>query len=96
MKCLFLRVWKPTFLPDLDGARGLYSLPIFVPLSRHVLHRELANKHRVLILLDVQVLWALQDHQVTLCKEKTHKGMWRVEMSSSSRYQSKTQAKGTI
>ncbi|TNN61902.1 hypothetical protein EYF80_027918 [Liparis tanakae] len=39
-------------------------------------------------ILMVLVLRALQDHQVPLCKEKMHKGVWRVEMSSSKRYQS--------
>ena len=65
-------ILKLTFLPDLDGAGGLYPLPVFVPLSGHVLHGDLTNKHGVLIFLDVQVLQGPQDLQLTLCREEEH------------------------
>lgn len=57
-----------TFLADLDGAGGMYLLPVFVPFPQHILHRDLTDEHCILILLDVQVLQALQDQQLTLCR----------------------------
>lgn len=57
-----------TFLSDLDGAGWPDLLPVPVPLPRHVLHRELADKHGVLVLLDVHVLKGLHDQQLTLCR----------------------------
>lgn len=58
-----------TFLTDFDGAGGLYPLAIFIPLSRYVLHRQLTNEDCVLILLDVQVVEALRDQQLSLCRD---------------------------
>lgn len=77
--CAFVTL-KPTFLPDLDGAGGLYSLPIFVPFPGHILHRELTNKHGVLVFLDAQVLRGLEDQQLTLCKNNKHEGLFRAQM----------------
>lgn len=67
-----------TFLTDFDGAGGLYPLAIFIPLSRYVLHRELTNEHCVLILLDVQVVEALRDQQLSLCRDVKHSKIWRL------------------
>lgn len=73
---------KLTLLAYLDGAGGLYPLSIFVPFPLHILHRKLTNEHSVLILLDVQVLEALQDQQLTLCRENPHLGFSMIAMAS--------------
>lgn len=61
---------KPTFMPDLDGARRLNPLPVLEPLSWHVFNRDLAHKHSILVFLDVQVFEAVLDQQLTLCRQK--------------------------
>ena len=53
-------------MADLDGAGGLDPVSVPEPLPQDVLHRQLAHKHSVLVLLDVQVLQTLEHQNLSL------------------------------